>query len=116
MEDGALITLRGKTGWREVEVARGSSDQTCPVHALTQWLHYARIDFVVLGMCAYKLDVGNLHAIGKGDDEPIFVACNVEDNSVVSNNAGVSVLRFDLCGCFPLGAADLSVPSFQRLL
>jgi integrase len=45
MEDGALITLRGKTGWREVEVARGSSDQTCPVHALTQWLHYARIDF-----------------------------------------------------------------------
>ena len=42
---GALITLRGKTGWREVEIARGSSDQTCPVHALTQWLHYARIDF-----------------------------------------------------------------------
>lgn len=36
---------RGKTGWREVEIARGSSDQTCPVHALTQWLHYARIDF-----------------------------------------------------------------------
>ena len=45
MDDGALVTLRGKTGWREVEIARGSSDQTCPVHALTQWLHYARIDF-----------------------------------------------------------------------
>ena len=45
MEDGALITLRGKTGWREVEIARGSSDQTCPVHALSQWLHYAKIDF-----------------------------------------------------------------------
>ncbi|MGB3247578.1 MAG: tyrosine-type recombinase/integrase [Tabrizicola sp.] len=45
LENGALITLRGKTGWREVEIARGSSDQTCPVHALTQWLHYARIDF-----------------------------------------------------------------------
>lgn len=45
LEDGALITLRGKTGWREVEIARGSSGQTCPVHALTQWLHYARIDF-----------------------------------------------------------------------
>jgi integrase len=45
MEDGALITLRGKTGWREVEIARGSSDQTCPVRALSQWLHYARIDF-----------------------------------------------------------------------
>ena len=45
LEDGILVTLRGKTGWREVEIARGSSDQTCPVHALTQWLHYARIDF-----------------------------------------------------------------------
>ena len=45
MEDGALITLRGKTGWREVEIGRGSSDQTCPVHALTQWLHFGRIDF-----------------------------------------------------------------------
>lgn len=45
LSDGVLITLRGKTGWREVEVARGSSDQTCPVHALSQWLHYARIDF-----------------------------------------------------------------------
>lgn len=45
MEDGALITLRGKTGWREVEIGRGSSDQTCPVHALTQWLQFARISF-----------------------------------------------------------------------
>jgi integrase len=45
LEDGLLLTLRGKTGWREVEIGRGSSDQTCPVHALTQWLHYARIDF-----------------------------------------------------------------------
>ena len=45
LDDGALITLRGKTGWREVEIGRGSSDQTCPVHALTQWLYYAKIDF-----------------------------------------------------------------------
>jgi site-specific recombinase XerD len=45
LEGGVLLTLRGKTGWREVEIARGSAEQTCPVHALTQWLHYARIDF-----------------------------------------------------------------------
>ncbi len=42
---GALLTLKGKTGWREVEIGRGSSDETCPVHALEQWLHFARIDF-----------------------------------------------------------------------
>lgn len=45
LEDGAVLTLDAKTGWREVEVGRGSSDQTCPVHALEQWLHFARIDF-----------------------------------------------------------------------
>ncbi|MGA0543455.1 tyrosine-type recombinase/integrase [Neotabrizicola sp. VNH66] len=45
LEDGLLITLRGKTGWREVEIARGSSSQTCPVQALGDWLHYSRIDF-----------------------------------------------------------------------
>ena len=39
------LTFRSKTGWREVEIGRGSSDQTCPVHALEQYLHYSRIDF-----------------------------------------------------------------------
>ncbi|MFG6546416.1 tyrosine-type recombinase/integrase [Sulfitobacter sp. 1A13730] len=44
-DKGALITLNAKTGWREVEIGRGSKDQTCPVHALEQWLHFAKIDF-----------------------------------------------------------------------
>jgi len=45
LEDGAVLTLNAKTGWRGVEIGRGSSDQTCPVHALEQWLHFAKIDF-----------------------------------------------------------------------
>lgn len=45
LDDGAVLTLNSKTGWREVEIGRGSSDQTCPVHALEQWLHFAKIDF-----------------------------------------------------------------------
>lgn len=45
LDKGAVLTLRGKTGWREVEIGRGSSDQSCPVHALDQWLHFAKIDF-----------------------------------------------------------------------
>ena len=44
-DKGALLTLNAKTGWREVEIGRGSKDQTCPVHALTQWLHFGRVDF-----------------------------------------------------------------------
>ena len=45
MEKGALLTLNAKTGWREVEIGRGSKEQTCPVNALEQWLHFAKIDF-----------------------------------------------------------------------
>ncbi|AVW93648.1 MULTISPECIES: tyrosine-type recombinase/integrase [Roseobacteraceae] len=45
LDKGALLTLNAKTGWREVEVGRGSKDQTCPVHALEQWLHFAKINF-----------------------------------------------------------------------
>ncbi|CAN7705082.1 site-specific integrase (plasmid) [Aminobacter sp. NyZ550] len=43
LDKGILLTLRGKTGWREVEVGRGSSDATCPVVALQTWLKFARI-------------------------------------------------------------------------
>ena len=38
-----IVILRGKTGWREVEIGRGSSDATCPVLALQTWLKLARI-------------------------------------------------------------------------
>ncbi|WP_275786628.1 site-specific integrase [Pararhizobium gei] len=40
---GMLVTLRGKTGWREVEVGRGSSDTTCPVVAMETWIRFARL-------------------------------------------------------------------------
>lgn len=45
LDDGALLTLNAKSGWRVVEIGRGSSEQTCPVHALEQWMHFAKIDF-----------------------------------------------------------------------
>jgi len=43
LDKGIVVTLRGKTGWREVEIGRGSSDATCPVVALQTWLKLARI-------------------------------------------------------------------------
>ncbi|MAQ38131.1 MULTISPECIES: tyrosine-type recombinase/integrase [Thioclava] len=45
LEDGAVLTLNAKTGWREVEIGRGTSERSCPVHALEQWLHFAKIGF-----------------------------------------------------------------------
>ncbi len=43
LEGGVLLTLRGKTGWREVEIGRGSSERTCPVVALETWMKFGRI-------------------------------------------------------------------------
>lgn len=42
-DKGLLVTLRGKTGWREVEIGRGSSDATCPVVAVETWIRFARV-------------------------------------------------------------------------
>ncbi len=42
-DKGLLVCLRGKTGWREVEIGRGSSDATCPIAALETWIRFARI-------------------------------------------------------------------------
>ncbi|MGX5722372.1 tyrosine-type recombinase/integrase [Shinella zoogloeoides] len=43
LDKGLLVTLRGKTGWREVEIGRGSSDATCPVSAVETWIRFAKI-------------------------------------------------------------------------
>ncbi|PYE30460.1 site-specific recombinase XerD [Rhizobium sp. PP-WC-1G-195] len=43
LDQGMLVTLRGKTGWREVEVGRGSSDTTCPVVAVETWIRFAKL-------------------------------------------------------------------------
>lgn len=42
-DDGAVLFIQSKTGWREVEIGRGSSEATCPVKALEQWLHFGKI-------------------------------------------------------------------------
>jgi integrase len=43
MPEGLVLTIRGKTGWRTVEVGRGSSEASCPVAALELWLRLGRI-------------------------------------------------------------------------
>ncbi|MBG0792087.1 tyrosine-type recombinase/integrase [Methylocystis sp. H62] len=42
-EGGLLLTINGKTGWREVEVGRGARPETCPVALLETWMRLGRI-------------------------------------------------------------------------
>jgi integrase len=43
LPEGGLLTIRGKTGWRDVEIGRGSRADTCPVALLETWLRLGRI-------------------------------------------------------------------------
>ncbi|MFK0333849.1 site-specific integrase [Rhizobium sp. NPDC090275] len=43
LDKGMLVTLRGKTGWRTVEIGRGSSDATCPVATVETWIKFAKL-------------------------------------------------------------------------
>jgi integrase len=43
LDQGVLIRTKVKTGWREVEIGRGSSETSCPVHALHTYLAFAGI-------------------------------------------------------------------------
>lgn len=42
-EDGVILFINGKTGWREVEIGRGSRPETCPVAMLETWMRLGRI-------------------------------------------------------------------------
>jgi integrase len=43
LDQGLLVILRGKTGWREVEIGPGSRESTCQVAALRTWTGLGRI-------------------------------------------------------------------------
>ncbi|PWB89021.1 integrase [Methylocystis sp. MitZ-2018] len=43
-DGGLLLTINGKTGWREVEIGRGSSPLSCPVALLETWMRLGRIN------------------------------------------------------------------------
>ena len=43
LKEGAVVFVRGKTGWRELEVGRGSSPRSCPIAALETWIEFARV-------------------------------------------------------------------------
>jgi integrase len=43
LEGGAVLQISGKTGWREVEIGRGSRPETCPVALLETWMRLGPI-------------------------------------------------------------------------
>jgi site-specific recombinase XerD len=44
LDKGVLLIVHGKSGGREIKIARGSSNATCPVAALETWLTFAKLN------------------------------------------------------------------------
>lgn len=55
--DSVVLTVHGKTGWRQIPVGRGLSPRSCPMHALEAWLDFGRIS-------SYGCFVGSRAAVG----------------------------------------------------
>lgn len=42
-DEGMVLSIKSKTGWREVVIGQGSLDGSCPVRALQKWMHFGKI-------------------------------------------------------------------------
>ena len=82
--NGLLLVVRGKTGWREVEIGRGSSDATCPILALEAWLHFARISHGPL----FRRVTGQGEAVGSERLNPKEIARLVKRTALAAGLRG----------------------------
>ena len=66
-------------------------------------------------MAANESDKDRLEVVVHLDDEPIFVAADVEDNPIVRKKAGRCEPGFDLLGIAPAGRLGQGMPGLERL-
>ncbi len=59
---GSILSINGKTGWRQVEIARGSSERSCPVVALERWISLAKLKRGPLFRPMLRANAGIEHA------------------------------------------------------
>lgn len=86
LTEGLVVTVKGKTGWREVVIGRGSSPLTCPVHALETWLKLARIGHGPLFR----------RVTGQGKDVGVNRLCDRHVADLVKRTALAAGVRGDL--------------------
>ena len=65
-------------------------------------------------MRADKPDKNHLCVVPDQHNEPVFVATNIKDHSVVREDTGAAVMRLDVGGGAPGGVAHFAIPGFER--
>ena len=74
-------------------------------------LHSFNIDLVVLFVRANELDEQRASAIHHCHDEPVVVAFDVEDDTVIADKTCIAKVGLDVGWGFPVGAQCFCVPA-----
>ncbi len=64
-------------------------------------------------MSANKADKNNADVITDGDNQPIGIAFDVEHDTIVRNDAGITMCSLNIGWILPIGVRGFIVPSFQ---
>ena len=90
------------------------------VAGITYWsnihLDMLRIDTIVLRVRPNESNVQNSIIVIGMDYEPVFVACNIENNAIPSDKARMPVFAFDVVRAVPFGLCCFPIPGLKRLL
>ena len=85
------------------------------VHTLELRSDGDSIDVVIFSMGTQKSNIDYPEIVLNGSYEPVSIAFDVENHSVVGQEAGMPVISLDIRGRSPLSMLHISVPGQQRL-
>ena len=74
-----------------------------------------RVYAIIFDMCPNEFHVHRLKTVNYGNDQPVIIAFDIEDNTPVLQDAGISVFNLDVCGLYPRRFFDFIDPRLQRL-
>jgi hypothetical protein len=67
-------------------------------------------------MCSHKFDKNQLQLVRQGNDQAVIVALDIKNHPAVLQDAGIAILRFDICGLLPGSFAGFFKPRSKWLL
>ena len=81
---------------------------------MTVHLNRRRVNVVVSLMRTDETNVDNAKLVLHGDNKPVIIASEVEDDTIVGHKTRVPIDRLDVRGSFPIRPLNIVIPSFDR--
>jgi hypothetical protein len=78
--------------------------------------HRPDIDLVIVSVRSHPFDKYDLMPIVDGDNEPVIVAFDIEDDSVLSDDACIRIVSQNVCRAFPASPEHFVKPRVESRL